>query len=91
MWDMGGCGGWGAPMTPLPPLTPLPPMSQGWLSLSHARYSLGCHRVSALQYGATMEPRVRVVPRWGHGGQRGQRGAMVAPYCSAETRWHPRE
>lgn len=38
-------------------------LTQGWLSLSHARYTLGCHRVSALQYGATMEPRVRVVPR----------------------------
>ncbi|XP_074023158.1 coiled-coil domain-containing protein 115, partial [Numenius arquata] len=31
----------------------------GWLSLSQARYSLGCHRVSSLQYGATMVPRVR--------------------------------
>ncbi|XP_062473043.1 coiled-coil domain-containing protein 115 isoform X2 [Pezoporus occidentalis] len=31
--------------------------------LREARYSLGCHRVSALQYGATMEPRVRVLPR----------------------------
>ncbi|XP_062473060.1 coiled-coil domain-containing protein 115 isoform X4 [Pezoporus occidentalis] len=38
-------------------------LREGWLSLSQARYSLGCHRVSALQYGATMEPRVRVLPR----------------------------
>ncbi|XP_057287312.1 coiled-coil domain-containing protein 115 [Pezoporus wallicus] len=38
-------------------------LREGWLSLSQARYSLGCHRVSALQYGASMEPRVRVLPR----------------------------
>ncbi|KAL9820617.1 coiled-coil domain-containing protein 115 isoform 2-T2 [Geothlypis trichas] len=36
---------------------------QGWLSLAQARYSLGCHRVSSLQYGATMVPRVRVCHR----------------------------
>ncbi|KAM4643642.1 coiled-coil domain-containing protein 115 [Amazona ochrocephala] len=36
-------------------------LREGWLSLSHARYSLGCHRVSSLQYGATMAPRVRVL------------------------------
>ncbi|RMB88280.1 hypothetical protein DUI87_35351 [Hirundo rustica rustica] len=35
-------------------------LRQGWLSLAQARYSLGCHRVSSLQYGATMVPRVRV-------------------------------
>ncbi|XP_013152634.2 coiled-coil domain-containing protein 115 [Falco rusticolus] len=40
-------------------------LRQGWLSLSQARYSLGCHRVSSLQYGATMVPRVRVLPREG--------------------------
>ncbi|XP_068780317.1 coiled-coil domain-containing protein 115 isoform X3 [Struthio camelus] len=38
-------------------------LEQGWLSLSQARYALGCHRVSALQYGATMVPRVRVAAR----------------------------
>uniref|UniRef100_A0A8D2PM72 Vacuolar ATPase assembly protein VMA22 n=1 Tax=Zosterops lateralis melanops TaxID=1220523 RepID=A0A8D2PM72_ZOSLA len=42
-------------------------LRQGWLSLAQARYSLGCHRVSSLQYGATMVPRVRVCHRWGHG------------------------
>uniref|UniRef100_A0A8U7NV01 Vacuolar ATPase assembly protein VMA22 n=1 Tax=Corvus moneduloides TaxID=1196302 RepID=A0A8U7NV01_CORMO len=40
-------------------------LRQGWLSLAQARYSLGCHRVSSLQYGATMVPRVRVCRRWG--------------------------
>ncbi|XP_074428057.1 coiled-coil domain-containing protein 115 isoform X3 [Larus michahellis] len=43
-------------------------LRQGWLSLSQARYSLGCHRVSSLQYGATMVPRVRVLPRQDAGG-----------------------
>lgn len=43
-------------------------LRQGWLSLSQARYSLGCHRVSSLQYGATMVPRVRVLPRQDPGG-----------------------
>ncbi|XP_052630992.1 coiled-coil domain-containing protein 115 isoform X1 [Harpia harpyja] len=43
-------------------------LRQGWLSLSQARYSLGCHRVSSLQYGATMVPRVRVFPRQDPGG-----------------------
>ncbi|KAM4880007.1 LOW QUALITY PROTEIN: coiled-coil domain-containing protein 115 [Sylvia borin] len=38
-------------------------LRQGWLSLAQARYSLGCHRVSSLQYGATMVPRVRVCHR----------------------------
>ncbi|XP_048149134.1 coiled-coil domain-containing protein 115 [Corvus hawaiiensis] len=38
-------------------------LRQGWLSLAQARYSLGCHRVSSLQYGATMVPRVRVCRR----------------------------
>ncbi|XP_074787197.1 vacuolar ATPase assembly protein VMA22 isoform X4 [Athene noctua] len=38
-------------------------LREGWLSLSQARYSLGCHRVSSLQYGATIVPRVRVLPR----------------------------
>ncbi|XP_068780316.1 coiled-coil domain-containing protein 115 isoform X2 [Struthio camelus] len=36
--------------------------------LEQARYALGCHRVSALQYGATMVPRVRVAARPGPGG-----------------------
>ncbi|XP_074874740.1 vacuolar ATPase assembly protein VMA22 [Buteo buteo] len=43
-------------------------LRQGWLSLSEARYSLGCHRVSSLQYGATMVPRIRVLPRQDPGG-----------------------
>ncbi|XP_054664550.1 coiled-coil domain-containing protein 115 [Grus americana] len=43
-------------------------LRQGWLSLSQARYSLGWHRVSALQYGATMAPRVRVLHRQELGG-----------------------
>lgn len=43
-------------------------LREGWLSLSQARYALGCPRVSALQYGATMEPRVRVLPRQDPGG-----------------------
>ncbi|XP_072705010.1 coiled-coil domain-containing protein 115 [Ciconia boyciana] len=43
-------------------------LRQGWLSLSQARYSLGCHRVPSLQYGATMVPRVRVLPRQDPGG-----------------------
>ncbi|XP_056366328.1 coiled-coil domain-containing protein 115 [Oenanthe melanoleuca] len=38
-------------------------LRQGWLSLAQTRYSLGCHRVSSLQYGATMVPRVRVCHR----------------------------
>ncbi|KAM8793678.1 coiled-coil domain-containing protein 115 [Eudromia elegans] len=43
-------------------------LEQGWLSLSQARYALGCHRVSSLQYGATMVPRVRVTHSLGPGG-----------------------
>ncbi|XP_068026598.1 coiled-coil domain-containing protein 115 [Melanerpes formicivorus] len=43
-------------------------LRQGWFSLSQARYSLGCHRVSSLQYGAAMVPRVRVRPRQDPGG-----------------------
>ncbi|XP_065509435.1 coiled-coil domain-containing protein 115 isoform X2 [Caloenas nicobarica] len=43
-------------------------MREGWLSLSQSRYSLGCHRVSSLQYGATIVPRVRVLPRQDPGG-----------------------
>ncbi|KAM9250190.1 coiled-coil domain-containing protein 115 [Cariama cristata] len=43
-------------------------LRQGWLSLSHARYSLGCHRVSSLQYGAAIAPRLRVLPRQEPGG-----------------------
>ncbi|KAM9510619.1 coiled-coil domain-containing protein 115 isoform 1-T1 [Guaruba guarouba] len=43
-------------------------LREGWLSLSQARYSLGCHRVSSLQYGATMVPRVRVRARQDPGG-----------------------
>ncbi|XP_033927655.1 coiled-coil domain-containing protein 115 [Melopsittacus undulatus] len=43
-------------------------LREGWLSLSQARYCLGCHRVSALQYGATMVPRVRVLVRQEPGG-----------------------
>ncbi|XP_027486821.1 coiled-coil domain-containing protein 115 isoform X1 [Corapipo altera] len=44
-------------------------LRQGWLSLAQARYSLGCHRVSSLQYGATMVPRVRVSHRQDPGGR----------------------
>ncbi|KAM9167114.1 LOW QUALITY PROTEIN: coiled-coil domain-containing protein 115 [Mergus octosetaceus] len=44
------------------------PPPQGWLSLSQARYALGCPRVSALQYGATMEPRSRLRHRQDPGG-----------------------
>ncbi|XP_064900457.1 coiled-coil domain-containing protein 115 isoform X2 [Columba livia] len=43
-------------------------MREGWLSLSQSRYSLGCHRVSSLQYGATIVPRVTVLPRQDPGG-----------------------
>lgn len=43
-------------------------LREGWLCLAQARYSLGCHRVSSLQYGATMVPRVRVLPRQEPGG-----------------------
>ncbi|XP_025048359.1 coiled-coil domain-containing protein 115 [Alligator sinensis] len=35
-------------------------VEQGWFSLSKARFSMGCKSVSALQYGAQMEPHVRV-------------------------------
>uniref|UniRef100_A0A8C3UT97 Vacuolar ATPase assembly protein VMA22 n=1 Tax=Catharus ustulatus TaxID=91951 RepID=A0A8C3UT97_CATUS len=55
---MGGTrhpGGCPCAVSPVSPMSP-----QGWLSLAQARYSLGCHRVSSLQYGATMVPRVRV-------------------------------
>ncbi|XP_067408381.1 coiled-coil domain-containing protein 115 isoform X2 [Emydura macquarii macquarii] len=35
-------------------------VEQGWFSLSKSRFAMGCKSVSALQYGAHMEPLVRV-------------------------------
>ncbi|KAM9113628.1 coiled-coil domain-containing protein 115 [Pangshura tecta] len=35
-------------------------VEQGWFSLSKSRFAMGCKSVSALQYGARMEPLVRV-------------------------------
>nr|XP_023968210.1 coiled-coil domain-containing protein 115 isoform X1 [Chrysemys picta bellii]XP_023968211.1 coiled-coil domain-containing protein 115 isoform X1 [Chrysemys picta bellii] len=42
-------------------------VEQGWFSLSKSRFAMGCKSVSALQYGARMEPLVRVCasPRGG--------------------------
>ena len=37
--------------------------SQGWLSLSKARYAMGAKSVGPLQYASHMEPQVRVGTR----------------------------
>ncbi|XP_030403125.1 coiled-coil domain-containing protein 115 [Gopherus evgoodei] len=44
-------------------------VEQGWFSLSKSRFAMGCKSVSALQYGAHMEPLVRVCASQGEGGQ----------------------
>ncbi|XP_026517669.1 coiled-coil domain-containing protein 115, partial [Terrapene carolina triunguis] len=41
----------------------------GWFSLSKSRFAMGCKSVSALQYGARMEPLVRVCASEGESGQ----------------------
>ncbi|XP_074873677.1 vacuolar ATPase assembly protein VMA22 isoform X2 [Carettochelys insculpta] len=43
-------------------------LSKGWFSLSKARFAMGCKSVSALQYGAHMEPQVRVCTSQGQSG-----------------------
>lgn len=40
-----------------------PLSSQGWLSLSKARYAMGAKSVGPLQYASRMEPQVRVCTR----------------------------
>ncbi|XP_044844083.1 coiled-coil domain-containing protein 115 [Mauremys mutica] len=44
-------------------------VEQGWFSLSKSRFAMGCKSVSALQYGARMEPLVRVCASQGESGQ----------------------
>ncbi|CAM2110019.1 vacuolar ATPase assembly protein VMA22 [Caretta caretta] len=44
-------------------------VEQGWFSLSRSRFAMGCKSVSALQYGACMEPLVRVRASEGESGQ----------------------
>ncbi|XP_038237296.1 coiled-coil domain-containing protein 115 isoform X2 [Dermochelys coriacea] len=44
-------------------------VEQGWFSLSRSRFAMGCKSVSALQYGACMEPLVRVHASEGESGQ----------------------
>uniref|UniRef100_A0A8C8RDD4 Vacuolar ATPase assembly protein VMA22 n=1 Tax=Pelusios castaneus TaxID=367368 RepID=A0A8C8RDD4_9SAUR len=44
-------------------------VEQGWFSLSKSRFAMGCKSVSALQYGARMEPLVRVQAREAGSGQ----------------------
>ncbi|XP_053870878.1 coiled-coil domain-containing protein 115 [Malaclemys terrapin pileata] len=44
-------------------------VEQGWFSLSKSRFAMGCKSVSALQYGAHMEPLVRVCASEGESGQ----------------------
>ncbi|XP_065427214.1 coiled-coil domain-containing protein 115 isoform X4 [Chrysemys picta bellii] len=44
-------------------------VEQGWFSLSKSRFAMGCKSVSALQYGARMEPLVRVCASEGESGQ----------------------
>ncbi|XP_075771084.1 vacuolar ATPase assembly protein VMA22 [Pelodiscus sinensis] len=44
-------------------------VEQGWFSLSKSRFAMGCKSVSALQYGARMEPLVRVRTSQGESGQ----------------------
>ncbi|XP_043357533.1 coiled-coil domain-containing protein 115 isoform X1 [Dermochelys coriacea] len=50
-------------------------VEQGWFSLSRSRFAMGCKSVSALQYGACMEPLVRVHARGRSPGR--ERGSVV--------------
>ncbi|KYO30865.1 coiled-coil domain-containing protein 115 isoform A [Alligator mississippiensis] len=64
-------------------------VEQGWFSLSKARFSMGCKSVSALQYGAQMEPHVRVCVSEGPDGHLNfqiVRDDLGAPKVAAEPR-----